>query len=347
MATIKQVAEAAGVKPATVSYVMNGTGSVSAATRQRVRAAAAALHYAPSHLARSLQRRGSRTLGLVLPTAAPDEPIGALLRGLADGAATAGYNLLLAARTEDDDATYADLHRSGRIEGVVILDVRHRDDRVAVARRLGIPYACAGRPGDDSPFVAIDAESGTIEALAHLIVLGHEHIGLITPPLELALATEQDAGYRVALAEAGIAFDEELIVEGGLTEGEGYVAANELLALPEPPTAILAGSAPLAFGTLHAAHDAGMHVGENLALIVFDDPPSAAHVAPPLTAVRQPTVEVGRELAAMLAAVIEGREHQRAVLLPTQLIVRHSCGRGGLGRSAAERVGAMHSGSPI
>jgi DNA-binding LacI/PurR family transcriptional regulator len=227
---------------------------------------------------------------------------------------------------------------------VVILDVRQDDERVAAARRLGIPHVCAGRPADDSPFVSIDAEAGTLEALAHLIVLGHERIGLLTPPLELALATAQDAAYRTALIEAGIAFDEQLIVEGGLTEGEGYLAANDLLALPERPTAILAGSAALAFGTLHAAHDAGMRVGQDLALIVFDDPPSAAHVAPPLTAVRQPMVEVGRELAAMLVARIEGREYPRALLLPTQLIVRRSCGRGVPARLEPEGAGVAAGG---
>jgi DNA-binding LacI/PurR family transcriptional regulator len=175
--------------------------------------------------------------------------------------------------------------------------------------------------------VAIDAEAGTIEALAHLIVLGHERIGLLTPPLELGLATEQDAGYRLALQEAGLSFEPEYVVEGGRTEAEGYAAANDLLTLPVPPTAILAGSAPLAFGALHTAHDAGLQVGHDLALVVFDDPPSAAHVAPPLTAVRQPTALVGRELATLLVAMVEGREHPRAVLLPTQLIVRQSCGR--------------------
>ncbi len=345
MATIKQVAEVAGVRPATVSYVMNRTGSVSVATRERVLAAAAALNYAPSHLARSLQRKGSRTLGLVLPATPADEPIGAMLSGLADGAAGVGYDLLLASRTHDEAAAYADFHRSGRVEGVVILGVQQEDARVTAARRLGIPYVCAGRPADGSPFVAIDAESGTVEALAHLIVLGHERIGLLTPPLELALAAEQDSGYRAALAEAGIAFDEQLIVEGGLTEGEGYLAATELLTLPEPPTAVLAGSAALAFGTVHAAHDAGMQIGRDLALIVFDDPPSAAHVAPPLTAVRQPTVEVGRELARLLVAVIEGREQPREVLLPTQLIVRQSCGRARPRRSALDSDGAANGGS--
>ena len=327
MATIKQVAEVAGVRPATVSYVMNGTGSVSAATRSRVLAAVAQLDYAPSYLARSLQRQGSRTLGLLLPGERTDEQTITILRGIAEGASAAGYDLLLASRAGHvEAAAYAQLHRSRRVEGLVILDVQQDDERVAAARALHLPYVCAGRPGDDSPFVAVNAEAGTIEALAHFIVLGHERIGLITPPLELALAAEQDAGYREALDEAGLAFDEHLIVEGGTTESEGYVATSDLLSPPDRPTAILAGSAALAFGAMHAAHDAGLVVGRDVALIAFDDPPAAAHVAPPLTAIRQPTLEVGRELARLLIGVIENCEESRAVVLQPQLIVRRSCG---------------------
>lgn len=327
MATIKQVAEAAGVQPATVSYALNGTGSVSAATRARVLAAASALNYSPSFIARSLKRQRSQTLGLVLPASGAGERFAAVLRGLADGAKAHSYDLLLAARAQDELAAYVELHRSRRVDGVVLLDVQQDDPRVATVAELGIPFVCAGCATDAGPYVAIDATSGTIEALAHLIVLGHERIGLITPPLELPLAGEQDAGYREALAEAALPFDPTLIVEGGQTEADGYAAANDLLALPQAPTAILAGSGPLAFGTLHAAHDAGLQVGKDLALIVFDDPPSAAHVAPPLTAVRQPLMDVGRELANVLVAVIEGREQPRNVLLQAQLIVRHSCGR--------------------
>jgi len=221
--------------------------------------------------------------------------------------------------------------------------VQQEDERVAVAHGLGLPYVCCGRSTDGGPFVAIDAEGGTLEALAHLIVLGHERIGLITPPLELALAAEQDLGYRTALAEAGLPFDAQLVVEGGTTEGEGYAAAADLLSLAEAPTAILAGSAALAFGTLHAAHDAGLTIGQDLALIVFDDPPLAAYVVPPLTAVRLPTYQVGRELAGQLVGVIEKREQPAAIVLQPQLIVRRSCGRSI--RPAEARHGALAAAS--
>src|ERR687886_22468 len=186
MATIKQVAELAGGPPAPPSSLMNGTGSVSPATRARVLAAAAQLGYTPSHVARSLQRKSSRTLGLVLPARLWDERSMAILRGLVDGAAGAGYDLLLASWAGDEVATYTELHRSRRVEGMAILDVQQEDERVAAAHSLGVPYVCAGRAADDSPFVAIDPESGVVEALAHLIVLGHERIGLLTPLLELA-----------------------------------------------------------------------------------------------------------------------------------------------------------------
>jgi len=255
------------------------------------------------------------------------------MNGLADGAAAAGYDLLLASRAGKQEADlYAELYRSRRVDGLVILDVQQEDERVAAARRHGVRYVCWGRPADDSPYVAFDAMSGTVEALAHLIVLGHERIGLLTPPLELAISAEQDAGYRAALDEAGIAFDEQLIMEGGSTEAEAYAAATDLLGITERPTAILAGSAALGFGTMHAAHDAGLQLGHDLALVVFDDSPAAAHVAPPLTAVRQPAYQAGRELAQLLVGVVERREEQRAVLLQTQLIVRQSCGRGLLHR---------------
>lgn len=327
MTTIKEVAAAAGVQPATVSYVMNGTGAVSQVTRDRVLAIAAQLNYAPSHLARSLQRRASHTLGLVFSMERHGDYDSLLLEGIADGAATRGYDLLLASHEDGGEiATYANLWRSRRVDGLIVLDVHQDDERIIAARDLGIPYVCVGRPGDDSPCVAIDVEAATMEALAHLIVLGHERIGLITPPLELAIAGEQDTGYRTALAEAGIAWVDQFVVEGGISAVDGQSAAAELFSLPERPTAILAGSTALAFGTMRAAYDARLSVGTDVALISWDDPPSAAFMVPPLTAVRRPVYQLGRAGAELLVGIIEGLDQPREVILQAQLIVRQSCG---------------------
>ncbi len=329
MATIKEVAQRANVSIATVSYVLNGTGSVSAAKRQAVLDAISALNYRPSYRGRALQARRSMTLGLVLPVAqrVADPSFGALLAGLTEGAASADYHVLLVASSakQPEAELYAPLYSSGRVDGIVIVDLQTDDPRTAVARAAGVPFVCAGRPPDDSPFIGLDGVAGMVELMAHLIVRGHERIGLLQPPLEQMLAAEQEAGYREALDEAGIVFDPLLIVEGGASEAEGYAATEEWLSQEERPSAIAAGSAALAFGALHAAHDNGYRIGHDFALISFEDTPAAAHTAPPLTALRQPMHRWGQMLAHNVIALINGESPQQTLLQP-QLIVRRSCG---------------------
>lgn len=330
MTTIKEVAERAQVSIATVSYVLNGTGSVSPGKRRAVLEAASALNYRPSYRGRALQSQRSMTLGLVIPatTQRVTEPsFGELLGGLTEGAAGRGYHILLApnAANQPEEGMYSQLFRSGRVDGVIILDTMIDDPRIDLARGDQIPYICAGQPSDNSSFVAIDGQAGMLEAMAHLIVRGHERIGLLQPPLEQTLAVDQDAGYREALAESGLLFDPMLIVEGGRTEAEGYAATEELLTLPEPPTAIVAGTSALAFGALHAIHDQRRSVGHDIALISFEDTPAAAHTAPPLTAIRQPLHTWGKALAEGLIDLIMHNASSQIILSP-QLIVRRSCG---------------------
>ncbi|MDP9311328.1 MAG: LacI family transcriptional regulator [Chloroflexota bacterium] len=329
MATIKEVARQANVSIATVSYVLNGTGSVSASTRSAVLAAVDALNYRPSYRGRALQSRRSMTVGLVLPVPAraTDPSFGALLAGLSEGAAQGGYYVLLAANTaaQPEASLHGAWHRSGRVDGVVIMDVQSDDPRIAAARAVGVPFICAGRTPTAGAFVAVDGVAGMLEAMAHLIVRGHERIALLQPPLEGLLAAEQEAGYREALSEAGLVFDPALVVESGGSEAEGYAATEEWLAQPEPPSAIVAGTSALAFGALHALHDGGLRIGPDVALLSFEDTPAAAHTAPPLTALRQPMHEWGRALARGLIDVINGVAETQVIVQP-QLIVRRSCG---------------------
>ena len=328
MATIKDVARRACVSIATVSYVLNGTGAVSEHKRQAVLEAAAALNYQPSYRGRALQARRSMTLAVGLPSGMyTDARFGSLLGGLAEGAARSGFHILLvtasAGRGETDAAI--DLYRAGQIDGMVLLDVRVEDERITQLKATNTPYVCAGQTHDDSAYVAIDGVAGMLEAMAHVIVRGHEHIALLQPSLEHTLAEEQETGYREALAEAGLPFEPELVIEGGQSEEQGYVATQELLALPDPATAIVAGTAALAFGALHAIHDAHIVVGRHVVLVSFEDTPAAAHTAPPLTAVRQPVRSWGEHLARSLIVKLNSGERTRTVLQP-QLIVRHSCG---------------------
>lgn len=327
MATIKDVAAAAGVKPATVSYVLNGTGSVGATTRARVLDAVATLNYQPSHAARSLQRRQTRTLGLIVPTDRDPATWGLVVSGLVDAATLHGYDVLLSSATADhrEDAILDDLVKSRRVDGVVFLDTAGENTGSAQIRDVGLPFVRVGRRGASQASVGIDNEAGMIEAVAHLVVQGCDRIALITPPLEWSLADEQDTGYRTALDEAGLPFDAAFLVEGGRSEAEGYDAALELLARPDPPDAIIAGLATLTFGVLHAAHELGLSVGGDVAVLACEEPRAAAHMAPPLTALRQPYYALGEQLAHVLVRRIAGEQPPPVVLYP-QLIVRRSCG---------------------
>jgi DNA-binding LacI/PurR family transcriptional regulator len=331
-ATIKQVAELADVSTATVSYVLNGTGTVTEATRQRVLGAVAQLNYQPSHAARSMRGR-SHTLGLALP-AQPgrlaDPALAELLAGLSDAAALRGYYLLLATVGEQSEVELLlNLARTGRVDGLLLLDLQVDDERARALCAANIPHVCAGPApaGCASPFVMVDGRAGALAAMRHLISLGHRRIGLIQLPSELAESEPRYLGYADALAEAGLLLDPALIVEAGRQEEDGYQAMGELLAAPQPPTAVLACSDELAFGAMHALYDAGVAVGRDVSLVGFDDLPQATHTHPPLTALRQPRRAVGEHLAALLIDTIERRPRaaQSATLSP-RLVVRRSTG---------------------
>jgi LacI family transcriptional regulator/LacI family repressor for deo operon, udp, cdd, tsx, nupC, and nupG len=332
-ATIKQVAQRAGVSTTTVSYVINGTGTVTEATRQRVLAAVAELEYQPSYAARSMRGR-SRTLGLALP-AAPgrlaDPTLSEVLAALADVAAQRGYYLLLAANDPEHDEIEmcVSLMRTGRVDGVVLLDMRADDERARALQAAEYAHVCVGPPpeGSVSAAVFVDGQSAAAEAVRHLISLGHRRIGLIQLPSELADSEPRYLGYAAALAECGIDVDPSLVVEAGRREEDGYQALQELLNAPEPPTAVLACSDELAFGALHALYDAGLNVGEDVSLIGFDDVPLASHTHPPLTTLRQPRRELGERLATLLIDAVEGRTHTpQQIVLNARLVIRKSTG---------------------
>ncbi len=332
-ATIKQVAQRAGVSVATVSYVLNGTGAVTDETRQRVLDAVAELDYQPRYAARSMRGR-SHTLGVTLPSRPgrlAEPALAEVVSGLADAAALRGYFLLLATAGAGQDETELclSLARTRRVDGLVLLDMLVNDPRAQALAAAGIPHVCAGPPpaGVDSPSVVIDVRTAAIDATRHLLSLGHRRIGLIQSPSELAVSEPVVEGYRQALIDGGLRFDPALVVESGRTEEDGYQAMTELLAASRPPTAVFAGSDELAFGAMHALNDARLIVGRDVALVGFDDLPLAAHVNPPLTTMRQPRRAQGQQLAVLLDDAIRKRSTAlRAVTLHARLIIRGSSG---------------------
>ena len=330
MATIKDVARRAQVSTATVSYVLNGTGVVSEATRARVLAAVAELGYQPNHSARALRTR-SHTIGVVAPGIAgrlADPGTAEMLAGVSEAATAAGYCLLIAAptATESEEELALRLVRSGRVDGLVIVDLRRDDERPSLLAEAGVPMIAIGAPtpGIACPVVGFDLRTGAEQASHHLIRLGHRRIALINFPSDLSISEPFYTGYLNALHAAGLRRDAALVIEAGSSETDGVAAMQELLTLRHPPTAVLAASDTLAFGAMHAIRDAGLSVGANISVIGCDDLPLAAHTYPPLTTLRTPRRELGTTIARHLIAQIERRPVPAVTLLPLRLIIRHS-----------------------
>lgn len=314
-----------------MSYVLNGTGTVTAETRQRVLDVVEALGYQPNHAARSLRTR-SRTLGLVFDTQSAglaDPALAELVAGLAEGAAAHGYYLLLAsaANEQPEQELAAQLARTGRVDGVVLLDLRVDDERAAALAAAGVPCVGVGFPSETAtcPTVGLDLRQAAQHAARHLLSLGHRRLGLIALPSDLVDSEPFYEGFVAGLEAAGIEPDPALIVEAGTTQDDGIAAMQELLGAPEPPSAVVAASDALAFGAMHAARDAGLEVGRELSLVGCGDLPLAAHTYPPLTTLRAPRRPLGAALARTLAARIEGRPAEVApVALQLQLIIRRT-----------------------
>jgi LacI family transcriptional regulator len=182
-------------------------------------------------------------------------------------------------------------------------------------------------PEAEVPSVGATNWAGGMAATDHLLSLGHRRIGAVTGPADYLCSRARIDGYRSALERAGAQFDDRLVQHGDFQHEGGFLRGGQLLDLPEPPTAIFAGSDQQALGVYEAARQRGLRIPEDLSVVGFDDLPAARWVSPPLTTVRQPLADMGRVAAEMLGDLIEGVPlRSQRVELATELIVRESTG---------------------
>jgi LacI family transcriptional regulator len=327
--TIIDVAREAGVSYATVSRVINNKGYIKPETRERVLRAVTKLGYVVNQQARSLARGHSQIVGLLVP-GVDTGYIGEIIRGIDDELASASYDLMLytAHRRRTRESTYVSTLTQGLADGLLLVLPRAPGSYLETLRRRGFPYVLIDHQGidDTGPSVGATNRRGGYDATRHLIELGHQRIGFITGTLDLRCSTDRLDGYRAALAEHGLAADPALIREGDFEQPSGYAGARQLLALPQPPTAIFASNDVSAFGVMEAARDCGLRIPEDISIVGFDDIPQASHVNPTLTTVRQPLEQMGRLATRMLLESIHDRARPtERIELPTELIVRGSC----------------------
>jgi len=337
--TIKDVARVAGVSPSTVSRVLAGHPNISPKTHDKVRRVLKDLHYHPHAGARSLVTGSSRTIGLI--TARPTTETFAshffpeVIRGIGSVLEAEGYNLVLSTSHGERDQRDACLQmlRSRQADGVILTVSRLGDELIDALVSEGRHFVLIGRPADKEgrlshpavPFVNNDNVAAAASAVEHLVSRGHRRIAFITGPTHWVYSYDRYQGYRQGLEEAGVPFDADLALEGYVTQEDGSRAVERLLALPEPPTAVLAMDDILALGVLETAMRRGLRVPADLAIAGFNASAITSWTRPQLTTIRVPIYDLGAMAARMLVGLLHGipsRPHQ--VILPSQIIARES-----------------------
>lgn len=330
--TIKDVARAAQVSVASVSRAMNNHESVSNAVRERVTAAARALQYVPHSAARSLITRRTQTIGVLLPDL-HGEFFSELIRGIDLAARSAGMHMLVSSSHGDSDEAVAAIRTMrGRVDGLLIMSPHLDADALREHLPESLPVVLMNTrvASNDFDAITIDNYRGAYAMVEHLAARGFARIAMIAGPEHNVDAAERLRGYRDALA-ALLPGTPECVLDGDFTEESGHRAGQRLLADGTLPDAIFAANDMMAIGCLFALNAAGVSIPRDVALAGFDDIPISRFVSPPLTTVRVPITDLGRQaferLMASLQADAANEDEAAAQTLRAELVVRQSCGR--------------------
>jgi DNA-binding LacI/PurR family transcriptional regulator len=331
VATIKDVARAAGVAPSTVSRVLAGSSRISPETQEKVRATMRELNYHPNAIARSLVHNATHTIGLVI--ARPAEQAFAnpffpeVMRGIGSVLYAEGYSLMLTMTASPNEERSACMRmlRQRRVDGVILTSARLHDELIDDLINEGFPAVLIGRLNDLRPVTWVNNDNVAVGQMAveHLISRGHRRIALIGGPAELTVTADRHQGYIDALYRAGLPVLPEYQADGGFTKEGGYRAMFQLMNLPELPTAVFCADDVMAVGALMALKEQAQV--KKIALVGVNDDPLTALIDPPLSTIRIPVFDLGATASHMLVDILSHRvQGPRQVILPSQLVVRES-----------------------
>jgi LacI family transcriptional regulator len=329
--TIRDVAAAAGVSPATVSRVLNLKEDVADDLRRRVLAAVSDLGYRRNGPARSLRTRAAQVLGLIISDIT-NPFFTAVVRGVEDVAQLAGYSVVLANADEDvaKESRYLEVAAAEQMAGVLLTPASSKLTSIDILTERNIPVVTIDRRLANSPVdsVTVNNRQATQAAAAHLIGQGCRRIGFVAGPVAISTGASRLAGYRAALRAAGRQDDPALLAYGDFRTEGGYSATRQLLGLPDPPDGLLISNNLMTVGGMQAIAELGLQVPEDIAVVGFDDANWATALRPPLTVVTQPTYEIGRTAAELLLRRIDGESFPpRRVVLHAELVERGSSRR--------------------
>jgi len=335
---ILEIAKKAGVSRSTVSRVLTGEGYVSETTRQKVMKVIVAENFTPNAAARALVTKRPQIIGIVIP-----DPIknilatenshyfSTLLQGITEAAHVRDYAtlLLVGQPSENENSYYTRILKNRSMDGLLIAaSLSSETILMNQLLRNKTHFVQIGRPLHTSEainYVAVDNVKAGEQAVKHLLGQGRRRIGTITGTLDNVDSLDRLSGYERALATMRIPLDPALIIKGGFSRDWGYSGMKELLR--HNVDAVFAASDLIAVGAMEAIQEMHLRIPEDIALVGFDDLPIASHAKPALTTIRQPIAEKAAQATSLLIDLIENRvEAPVQFVLPTQLIIRDSCG---------------------
>ncbi len=338
-ATIREVAKEAGVSTATVSRVFNDPETVKPSMRARVMKVIDRHHYVSDGLAGGLASRRSRLIGLIIPTMT-NSIYASSTQAIQNVAQKAGYTVLVGISDFIPEQEAHLIHQliGRRVEGLILTGAERPPRVYEKLRRNGTPFVITWKlaRGSGLPCVSFDNHRAAATAVAHLVSLGHRRIGLICG--ETAVndrARGRREGFLAAMSKHGLPIDPSLLLERKFEFVEGRAAMHRMLRNPRPPTAVFCANDIQAIGALSECREQGLCVPADISIVGFDDLPIAQYTTPRLTTVRVPASDMGRRAAEALLHSMRAGEQDIYVELPTELIVRESTAREGMGSGLA------------
>jgi LacI family transcriptional regulator len=335
--SLEDVARKAGVSRSTVSRVVNNDPNVKNETRERVLKVIEQERFNPNTVARSMVTGRTQVIGVVVPHEFPiffNDPyyFPALLEGVSGTATERDYAMLLWVRQsgEDEGIFYRRILQNGLMDGVIIASASTKNPLVSYLAEMNIPLAMVERPGfheDSVSYVTIDNAAATRKVVEHLIRIGRRRIALVAGASDNMDAQERLTAFQRTMADAGL--PHELIITGDFQRHTAYENAKALFEQPNSHEidAVFACSDVMAQGVYEALHECGRSIPDDVAVVGFDDLPTATLLKPPLTTVRQPLREKGAMATSLLLDMVERRSHEaRHVVLDTTLMIRASTG---------------------
>jgi len=330
-ATIKDIARRLSISVSTVSYALNdGPRTVDPQVKQRILEVAREINYRPNSVAKSLVTRRSRTIGIVPERPSHNIVLGAYLQLVLNGVMNKCEDLqhdvlIFSQHGNAPTKKFVDMLLDGRCDGLIFVGGAALGDVLREAQGYGIPHVTIGGPGaTDSTSILMDNRAGVWLAMEHLYALGHRKIGMVTGISSHTDSIEREHAFREWLSERSMEVREAWIVSGGFTQPGAESVTEQLLDLPEKPTAVVAANDEMAVGFIRTALRMGYQIPDDISVVGFDDTQLALTVRPELTTVRQPIGQMGEFAVATLVSIIEKGVIPPSEKFVPELIVRSS-----------------------